>query len=53
MALVAANDFPAHRQTLLPIVIDSTLFIEPVGQFLTNIALKHSPYEPENEISTR
>jgi Kef-type K+ transport system membrane component KefB len=42
MALVAANHFPAHRQTLLPIVIGSTVFFELVGPVFTRLALKRA-----------
>jgi Kef-type K+ transport system membrane component KefB len=39
MALVAANSFPAYRQTLLTIVISSTVFFEIVGPVFTRLAL--------------
>jgi Kef-type K+ transport system membrane component KefB len=42
MALVAANHFPEHRQTLLPVVIGSTVFFELVGPVFTRLALKHA-----------
>jgi Kef-type K+ transport system membrane component KefB len=40
MALVAANQFPHYRQTLLAVVISSTIFFEIVGPVLTRIALR-------------
>jgi len=42
MALVAANHFPDHRQTLLSIVIGSTVFFELVGPVFTRLALKRA-----------
>ena len=40
MALVAANHFPEYRQTLLTVVISSTVFFELVGPILTRSALR-------------
>ena len=39
MALVASSMFPEYRQTLLTIVISSTIFFEIVGPVFTRIAL--------------
>jgi len=39
MALVAANNFPEYRQTLLTIVITSTVFFEIGGPVFTRMAL--------------
>jgi len=39
MALVAANQFPEYRQTLLSIVISSTVFFELIGPILTRFAI--------------
>ncbi len=40
MALVASNHVPEHRQTLLSIVIGSTVFFEIIGPVFTRLALK-------------
>ncbi len=40
MALVASNHLPEHRQTLLSIVIGSTVFFEIIGPVFTRLALK-------------
>ena len=40
MALVASNTFPEYRQTLLSIVISSTIFFEIIGPIFTRLALK-------------
>lgn len=40
MALVASNHVPEHRQTLLSIVIGSTVFFEIIGPVFTRMALK-------------
>ncbi len=40
MALVASNHLPEHRQTLLSIVIGSTVFFEIIGPVFTRMALK-------------
>lgn len=40
MALVAANHFPEYRQTLLTIVISSTVFFEIIGPIFTRLALQ-------------
>lgn len=42
MALVAANTFPEYRQTLLSIVISSTVFFEIIGPIFTRLALKRA-----------
>ena len=42
MSLMAVNHFPDHRQTLLPIVIGSTVFFEVVGPVFTRLALKRA-----------
>lgn len=40
MALIAANYFPQHRQTLLAVVIGSTVVFEIIGPLFTRIALQ-------------
>ncbi len=40
MALVATNHFPEYRQTLLTIVISSTVFFEIIGPIFTRLALQ-------------
>lgn len=40
MALVAANQFPEHRQILLSVVITSTILFDIIGPILTRYALK-------------
>jgi hypothetical protein len=42
MALVASNQFPAYRQTMLPIVIASTIVFEVVGPVFTRLAIQRS-----------
>ena len=42
LALVASLHFPEYRQTLLPVVISSTIFFEIVGPIFTRIALKRA-----------
>ena len=42
MALVASNQFPAYRQSLLPIVISSTVFFEIFGPIFTHMAVRKS-----------
>jgi len=42
MALVAANQFPEYRQTLLTVVISSTVFFEIVGPVFTRLALQRA-----------
>ena len=42
MALVASNYFPEYRQTLLPVVIASTIFFEIIGPVFTRLALLHA-----------
>ncbi|MGD8913269.1 MAG: cation:proton antiporter [Candidatus Thiodiazotropha sp.] len=42
MALVASNQFPEYRQTLLTIVIGSTVFFEILGPIFTRLALRKS-----------
>ena len=42
MALVASNQYPEYKQTLLSIVISSTVFFEIVGPVFTRLALKRS-----------
>lgn len=39
MALVAANHFPEYRQTILSIVISTTVFFELIGPLFTRIAI--------------
>lgn len=40
MALVASNYFPEHQQTLLSLVISSTIFFEILGPVATRFAIK-------------
>lgn len=42
MALVASNHLPEYRQTLLSVVIGSTVFFEIVGPVFTRLALKRA-----------
>jgi len=42
MALLAANEFPEYRQTILAIVISSTVFFELLGPILLKVALKRA-----------
>jgi len=39
MALVASNQFPEYRQTILSVVIGSTIFFEIIGPVFTRLAL--------------
>jgi Kef-type K+ transport system membrane component KefB len=45
MALVAANQFPEHRQIILSIVISTTIFFELIGPVLTRMAIKKTRQE--------
>ena len=42
MALLAANQFPEYRQTILPIVIASTVVFELIGPIFTRMALRQT-----------
>lgn len=42
MALLAANQFPEYRQTILSLVISTTIFFELVGPVFTRFALKQT-----------
>ena len=42
MALVASSHLPEHRQTLLSIVIGSTVFFEIIGPVFTRLAVKRT-----------
>jgi Kef-type K+ transport system membrane component KefB len=42
MALVASNSFPEYRQSLLSIVISSTVFFEIIGPIFTRLALRRA-----------
>lgn len=42
MALVASNQFPEYRQTLLSVVISTTIFFEIIGPIFTRMALRKS-----------
>ena len=42
MALVAANQFPEHRQVLLSVVISSTVLFDIIGPILTRIAISRA-----------
>ena len=44
MALVASNHLPEYRQTLLSVVIGSTVFFEIIGPVFTRLALKRVQY---------
>ncbi len=40
MALVAANQFPEYRQTLLSVVISTTIFFEIIGPTFTRKTIR-------------
>ena len=42
MALLAASRFPEYRQTILSLVIGTTVFFELVGPVFTRMALRHA-----------
>jgi Kef-type K+ transport system membrane component KefB len=42
MALVASNHFPEYRQTLLTVIISSTIFFEIIGPVFTRLALQRA-----------
>lgn len=42
MALIASNHFPEYRQTLLSVVISSTIFFEIIGPVLARLALQRT-----------
>jgi len=42
LALLAANQFPEYRQTILPIVIASTVAFELIGPIFTRMALRRT-----------
>jgi Kef-type K+ transport system membrane component KefB len=42
MALLTANQFPEYRQTILSIVISTTVLFELVGPVFTRMALRHT-----------
>jgi len=42
MALIAANEFPEHRQFILSLVISSTVFFELIGPIFTRTALRRT-----------
>lgn len=42
MALVASNYFPEYRQTLLSVVISSTILFEIIGPVFTRLAIKQT-----------
>jgi len=42
MALLAASQFPEHRQFILSMVISTTIFFELTGPVCTRIALKRT-----------
>ncbi len=50
MALVASEHFPEYRQTLLTVIISSTIFFEIIGPVLTKTALQrvNSSYNPQD-----
>lgn len=45
MALVAANQFPEHRQILLSVVISSTVLFDIIGPILTRTAINRAANE--------
>ncbi len=42
MALLTANRFPEYRQTVLSLVVSTTIFFELVGPVFTRMALRHT-----------
>ena len=48
MALVAANQFPEHRQILLSIVIGSTVFFDIIGPILTRFSISRAGISTSN-----
>ena len=42
MALIASNEFPEYRDTILPVAIATTVFFELVGPVLTRYALSRA-----------
>jgi Kef-type K+ transport system membrane component KefB len=42
MALVASEHFPGYRQTLLSVIISTTIFFEIIGPVLTRMALQRA-----------
>ena len=42
MALVASEHFPEYRQTLLPVIISTTIFFEIIGPVFTRMALQRT-----------
>lgn len=50
MALVAASRFPEYQQTLLTLVIGSTVFFELIGPVFTRISIKRASQPNEIEI---
>ena len=47
MALVASNEFPEYRQTLLSVTISSTVFFEIIGPIFTRLALQRASNQPK------
>lgn len=45
MALVASEHFPEYRQTLLTVIISTTVFFEIIGPVITRLALRQA-HEP-------
>lgn len=45
MALLTANQFPEYRQTILSIVISTTVFFELVGPVFTRMALRRAQHD--------
>jgi len=43
MALLASNQFPEYRQTLLSVVISTTVLFEIIGPIFTRLALTRTP----------
>ncbi len=48
MALVAANQFPEHRQVLLSVVISSTVLFDIIGPILTRLAISRAAMSNSN-----
>ncbi|MEJ1337244.1 MAG: cation:proton antiporter [Candidatus Sedimenticola sp. (ex Thyasira tokunagai)] len=44
MALLAANQFPEYRQSILSIVISTTVFFEIIGPIFTRLALRRTQH---------
>jgi hypothetical protein len=47
MALLAATKFPEHRQSILSIVISTTVFFELIGPIFTLVAIRKTDKSTE------